>query len=201
MERKIFQIGFNRSGTTSLYKWFKQNNINAVHFEIPDSKRNLALAIHENIRMSRRPLEGFESFSFYSDMEFVSSTLITDFYTRFELLDRYYPGSKFIFNYRSLEDWIRSRNNHGKTGKYARDVGRYTQRYMDFYGLSEKQVEELWRRHFHEHYKNVIEYFESSPSQLFIMDLDNFSSQELIDFLPEYLFHNENFPISNTGPK
>lgn len=201
MERKIFQIGFNRSGTTSLHDWFIQNNIRSVHFEIPDSKRNLSLAIHENIRMSRRPLEGFESFSFYSDMEFVSSTLITDFYTRFQLLDRHYPGSKFIFNYRNIEDWIQSRNNHGKAGKFAQQVGLYKQRYMDFYGIGEFEVEKLWRKHFHEHHQRVIEYFKASPSQLFIMDLDNFSSRDLIDFLPEFSFHNENIPKSNTGPK
>ena len=201
MDQKIFQIGFNRSATTSLYKWLKSQNIPSLHFELPQTNRNLTLAIHENIRQGKRPLEGFEEYSFYSDMEFVSSTLITDFYTRFAILDHYYPGSKFILNYRNIHDWVRSRSNHGRTGKYAGQVSLYTKRYQEFYGISETEVENLWIKHYYEHINRVIEYFKDSPSQLLIMDLDNFNLDQLIEFLPNYKLRNIPFPISNTGLK
>lgn len=201
MDQKIFQIGFNRSGTTSLYKWFRSQNIPALHFELPESNRNLALAIHENIRQGKRPLEGFESYSFYSDMEFVSSTLITDFYSHFAILDQYYPGSKFILNYRNITDWVRSRSNHGRKGKYSGQVGSYKKRYEEFYRTNETEVESLWVNHYHEHINTVKEYFKESSEQLLLMDLDNFNPNELIKFLPDYRFKNIPFPISNIGLK
>ena len=79
---KIFQIGFNKCGTSSLYHFFKGNGIASVH------------------------LDGFDD---DSDDYFPCVHAYINYFTE---LDKQYPNSKFILNRRNLIKWIKSRQSH-----------------------------------------------------------------------------------------
>jgi len=69
-ECKVFQIGFNKSGTNSLCRFFIDNGLIAYHFE----DGNLADSIYENHKLNQPLLSAnkygdFSEGHFYSDME------------------------------------------------------------------------------------------------------------------------------------
>jgi hypothetical protein len=96
---KIFNIGFNRAGTSSLTEALQLLGYRAVHF------RHQEIRLHDiivaNRRAGRRLLFGLEdqydAFSDFAGQHF------------FEQIDAQYPGSKFIVTLRNLDDWLDSR--------------------------------------------------------------------------------------------
>lgn len=91
---KIFCIGFNKTGTTSLNKYFNDNKINSTH----NSK-----------------------WWYYNKNNLYSYTAFTDGYEHYdvkavfpnlEMLSEF-EDSKFILNTRELDKWMISRLNHG----------------------------------------------------------------------------------------
>ena len=126
---RIFQIGFNRCGTTTLIRFFQANNLKCLHW----GRGSIAAGI-EAARLEGKPLLSYvDGYFAYGDMEFVeveseSKKLLkkkpfrrlyknlpkdnlTPIYAfeNFRELDKQYPGSKFILNTRNVEDWINSR--------------------------------------------------------------------------------------------
>lgn len=118
MARKLFQIGFNRCGTTYIARLFAMNGYPAVHWEEG--------ALAEDIVWSRmtgvRPLQRWaERTVAFTDMESVRylNMPIAEGFRDFAFLDESYPGSVFLLNTRRLDDWIASRHRH-RGGSYAR---------------------------------------------------------------------------------
>lgn len=105
---RIFNIGLNRAGTTSLTEALNLLGIRAVHHK-HDGVR-LYDIMRANVQ-ARRPalhgLDGYDAFSDFAGHEF------------YELLDRQYPYSKFILTTRELESWLDSRER-----KVARNLAR-----------------------------------------------------------------------------
>jgi hypothetical protein len=199
---KVFQIGFNRVGTTSLHKFFEANNHRSLHWKVRTGKhagRNLALLAHENLwHKDRKMFSGVEDYVFYSDMEFVSHYLITNVYEKFELIEQHYPGSKFILNIRNREEWLRSRFNHGALPSDVHSP--YAERFMSFLGVSESELREIWRRHFDEHINHVRTFFQDKSNQLLEFELGKTKIDELVSFLPELNFKSLDFTRSNVTP-
>lgn len=87
MFNKVFCIGFNKTGTSSIHQLFLELGLRSYHgyyshFPVGD------------------PL--FKQFQCFSDGD----------EHPFELLDRSYPGSRFIVTTRRLDDWLVSRIRH-----------------------------------------------------------------------------------------
>lgn len=100
-----FQIGFRKCGTTSLWRFFEENGIPAVHFD----KGNLARRMRENINAGRRVLDGYdERYQAFTDMEFTDPTDYFEGFKCYREMMRDYPDAKFILNTRDRRRWLRS---------------------------------------------------------------------------------------------
>lgn len=156
---KIFQIGFNITGTRSLAYFFRKNNFKDFHWE----NRKLAEQLFANLDTQRKithfngKFEGpfpSKQGAFYSDMEKVISReerlghgdifFKWEAYKLFKELDNYYNNIYFILNLRN--DWIKRKieknKEKGKEGFYT-----------------EKELREFLEKNYNEHIKNVREYF------------------------------------------
>ncbi len=171
---KIFQIGFNKCGTRSMYQFFVDNNIPAMHW----SKGTVGHALRLNLTTGRRPFEGHEEYVFYSDlMGPVGQPMFEGQYYYKEFYDAY-PGALFILNTRDEDNWIKSRLRH------ADMIGRF----RNFYGLkTTEEVEDLWRRQWRTQHERVKAFFKDMPERLLIFDIEKHGGAELAAFVaPHY---------------
>ena len=100
-----FQIGFRKCGTTSLWRFFEENGIPAVHFD----KGDLARRMRSNIDAGRRVLDGYdERYQAFTDMEFTDPTDYFEGFKCYREIMRDYPDAKFILNTRDRKRWLRS---------------------------------------------------------------------------------------------
>lgn len=156
---KIFQIGFNKSGTASIYHYLKSEGFNSIHWD----DGHLSKKIKRNYEQGIPLLTGYESYQVFTDMEHREENGEA-FYSAekyYKELDAQYPGSIFILNYRDLDKWLMSRRNHPG----------YLQKTMNGLGFNEAQVIQLWTQEYHQHIKAVKEYFQGKDN-LIVIDLD-----------------------------
>jgi len=204
---RIFQIGFNRCGTTTFIRFFQANNLKCLHW----GRGSIAAGI-EAARLEGKPLLFYvDGYFAYGDMEFVeveseSKKLLkkkpfrrlyknlpkdnlTPIYAfeNFRELDKQYPGSKFILNTRNVEDWINSRIRFLERGYFYCKHG-------DRFHSSQEALNQCWREHWDEHTSNVREYFSNRPEDLLEFDLDKDGPEKIADF-----FCDLNLDISKWG--
>ena len=115
---RIFQIGFNKCGTTTLHRFFRDNGINSIHWE------NGEIAVNFHARSSRGedPFADYPDVAAFTDMIKVRGSLLEP-YKSFEEIYRWYPDSYFILNTRNASDWIESRVRHGLVPHYRAALG------------------------------------------------------------------------------
>jgi carbonic anhydrase len=68
---KIFQIGFNKCGTVSLYHFFEDNGLKPIHWDMG----MLATTIKYNHNNNLPLLKGYEKYDVFTDMENVHQNL------------------------------------------------------------------------------------------------------------------------------
>jgi hypothetical protein len=209
---RIFQIGFNKCGTLSLHKLFQDHCVPAVT-SIHWHSGYLARDIHDNILNGRRALEGYESYTFYSDMEYfrtyneqISFVSIAKDY--FDLLDIHYPNSKFILNTRNIDSWISSRLRHmcnlspmryGLTERLTDSVP-YVEYHKQSYGVdSIDDVIKIWKEEWHKHRDSVITHFTYRPNDLLVFDIEKDPFSKIVDFfqLCGLSFQTDRLPYEN----
>ena len=146
----VFLIGFNKTATRAFADFFEKNGFPSVHWD----NNRLVETMLGNLSAGRRILHGYdESFRFFSDFILFTSEKRVEGNAFFREMDRDYPGSFFILNNRSTEDWLLSRQRHGH--------GRFLE--LSFSQLSTSDVEvvrNVWRQEKEAHEKAVREYFE-----------------------------------------
>jgi hypothetical protein len=95
----VFNIGLNRAGTTSLAEALEILGIKTLHHKHQGNR--LFDLMQQNMRSGQRLFYGldplYRGFSDFAGQYF------------FQVIDRQYPGSKFILTTRNLEDWLASR--------------------------------------------------------------------------------------------
>ncbi len=195
---KIFQIGFNRCGTKSLYHFFNKNGLKVIHW----GRGSLAAGI-EAAHLEGKPLLTYiEGFDVYCDMEFMredhagewiseiqferlfdnySKPIITIpiyAFERFKELDEQYPDSRFILNKREPNNWIRSRKNFLKSGYYFCIHG-------DDFHQNQQELDECWMNHWHSHHNAVLNYFSNRPGTLLEYDIEKDSPNKLVNFFSD----------------
>ena len=171
---RIFQIGFNRCATTSLFYFFNKNGVPSYHFRGLNGK-NLAKIMKRNADKGSPVLTGTDDKIFFSDMEdFVPQRLFA-YAEYYKLLDQQYPDSRFILNIRNVDDWIesRARLHHGK-------VVEGEKRYSG--ARTDHEVFNIWRDHYYSHIKDVKSYFKEREADLLVFDIDSDSISKLIKF-------------------
>ena len=184
---KVFQIGFNRCGTTSLYHFFKQNNHRSVHWN--DFKWDKYFK--NNQSKNKLLCDGVDDIIFWSDIEFVQR--------QFQVFAEQYPNSKFIYNTRNIDNWIESRKKHytDKTN-FFKDI--YNQKLkLNKFNLT---LENYWKSEWIYHKQVIDEYFVGDKKKrLLIFDIEKDSSDKIINFLPELNFIDTKFPHRNKSKK
>ncbi len=178
MNKKIFQIGFNKAATGSIYKFFLDNGIPSVHWE----GGRLSKRINNNYLNGKPLLEGYEKYQGFTDMEhgLDSGGFFYVSETYFKELDQQYPNSLFIMNYRNIDSWLKSRLNH--------DQGRYLLQAMRGNNQTKEDICEKWKNEYIEHMKNVKEYF-LDKSNLLLLDIESEDKNLLGNFLIKHGFN------------
>jgi hypothetical protein len=149
---KIFCIGLNKTGTRSLIKGLQILGYRTVHFGGPRNRRSVEQALADN----RPLLEDLEDADAYADILALSSN--------FDVLDRQYPGSKFILTTRDLDEWLDSRKRHVEGNIEAKARGEYPGNFLviDIEGWTAERVE---------HEGRVRSYFADRPNDFLVMDI------------------------------
>ncbi len=137
---KIFCIGLNKTGTSSLHRALQDLGFTSQHFGGPPIRKAVERAIAED-----KPLLTYlPEADAYSDIQRLS--------VNFERLDREYPGSKFILTTRPIDGWIDSRRRHVERNRAAKARGEYDGTFLEI-------EPERWRELFEQHHRKVVEYF------------------------------------------
>jgi hypothetical protein len=168
---KIFQIGFNKCGTVSIYHFFKENGLKCIHWDMG----MLANTIQRNHKNNEPLLTSYEKYDVFTDMENVSQNLFSHV-AYYKELDAQYPGSKFILNIRPIDNWIQSRVNHPN----------YLETFKQITGLNENSVTELWKTQWTQHVDSVTTYFKDRPDDLLIFDIEC-ESHKLVEFSSRFM--------------
>jgi hypothetical protein len=183
---KIFQIGFNKCGTLSLWNLFNSySKLKAIHWDYG----NLAQKIYSNVYSDNHlPLDSYENYTYFGDMEcFIKEQnvikyiqIYKDF---FDILDINYPESLFILNTRNMDNWIRSRTNHSFV-----DTDNNTIQYIDLfkkvYNTNIKsEIIKIWKNDWKEHHNNIKKYFHRNIHRLFVFNIEKDSPDKLFNFL------------------
>jgi hypothetical protein len=159
MNKKIFCVGLNKTGTSSLHKAFTILDIKSVHF-MGAEKKNIKDVIQSNYLAGDNILKGLEHYDAFSDWDLGATTI--DIVKEF---DKQYPNSKFILNIRDLESWLNSREKHVKRNQKRKrkepeaDINWLT---VDRDG---------WTTQFTNHYNEVNKHFKGREDELLVFDV------------------------------
>ena len=169
--KKVFQVGFNKCGTTSLADYLKRSGYH--HFDHHSEREgNGALIIDQN-RILKTPLfQGLEHYDSFTDLEYVSAKSIVEAYKYIKQIYTEYPDAKYILNIRNKDAWIKSRLNHGK--------GSYLEAYMNYFSMNREEVIAKWETDWDEHIDNVMSTI--PESKLLIINIENIDYDALSTF-------------------
>jgi Sulfotransferase domain len=138
-QSKVFGIGLSKTGTTTLNEALQILGYSALHYPVG--------------------LRGVEQHDAATD------TPIAD---RFEMLDRTYPGSKFVYTVRQRDDWLRSCKTHWARSVDPREeVKELSER---LYGTAQFDAE-LFEEAYGRHEKRVLDYFSKRMDDLLVINL------------------------------
>lgn len=144
---KIFCIGLNKTGTTTLHQAFETIGVRSLHWGGPASGKKVGKALREG----RGLVDDFEDYDAFSDIAALSK--------RYRLLDEQYPGSRFILTTRPMEGWVESRRAHVVRNQERAGRGEYTGTFLTI-------EPDAWRAEFIEHHQQVADYFAGRPDLL-----------------------------------
>jgi lipopolysaccharide biosynthesis glycosyltransferase len=182
----FFGIGLSRTGTDSLGVAFDMLGLKAKHLPRGEEIKNL---------------DNLKQYHFADDISIAS---------RYKELDEKFPNSKFIYTVRDVDKWIISCKRFWES---LENLIAFSEKYKDqpqsdiWEGSSEiirmygqlRFDEDVFRKRYAEHDKEIREYFKDRPDDLLIMDVCNGDGWEkMIPFITdEYVEVNHLFPWSN----
>ena len=171
---KIFQIGFNKCGTSTLRHFLHKNGIASVHWD----EGRLAQRIFDNLAANKELLSGYEEFRAFGDMEFIDGSRFLEGYRLFRQFAAQYPDSVFILNTRDREQWIQSRFRHND--------GSYAAMHKSFYGVgSDEELAAIWRQEWERHHRGVLDFFRPGEFRFFTWRIDDDLPRLLEEHVPE----------------
>jgi hypothetical protein len=176
---KIFCIGFNKTGTISLYNALNRLGYAGIH-GLWENHLKVGKAIQE-----QKPLLSYfsENIVHFSDLDIIKDN--------YKLLDEQYPNSKFILNTRKKQDWLQSRTTHYED--YLRNM--HTNKYAKTWEWVTKSKEQ-WAKEWDKHHLNVVDYF-AGRSDLIVLDIPAGHGYERLCKFLDIPVINEEFPRLN----
>ena len=172
---KIFVIGFNRCGTTSLHVLFKRNRIPSLHYHVRERDVTLPHLLSTNLSLGQPLLGKINRWTAYSDMGSVTRFSIFEGARLFRQFHAEHPDAYFILNTRPLDKWIQSRLGHLK-GQYARNFAACA-------GVDEAKLPKIWRKQRDAHHADVRSYFAGNESRFLEFDIEADDPAQIRDFL------------------
>ena len=185
---KIFQIGFNKCGTSTIHRFLRANGVKCVHWD--DGR--LARRMFANLANGDNLMAGYEDFDAFTDMEYVDrfGTLLEG-YKLFPYLAAQYPDAVFILNTRDREAWIRSR---------LAWRGDYAARHRAYYNVaSNEELADVWRAEWDRHHSRVTKYFAGKSHRFFICRIESDLPHLLNEKLPEYHLDDKLYELRNVA--
>jgi hypothetical protein len=173
MSLRVFQIGFNKCGTRTLFRYLQENGFRGVHW----NKGRLAKAIFRNLSNGNDLLRGYENYDVLTDMEFVTKDFALEAYKLFPLLADAHPDAVFILNTREREDWIKSR--------FAHRHGNYSKKWKLALKIKDDaMLADFWRRDWDNHHARVEKYFSDKAARFVKFDIAKDSPEVLSRLFP-----------------
>lgn len=183
----IFQIGFNKCGTTSLHDFFVKNGYMSYHWD----NGKIANTIKENLN-SNNILKSYSKNSFFCDIECVDELIFAQNY--FKELSQCYPSAKFILNTRDKNKWIKSRLLHNNKTYVYKNNNIYSE--LLNIKSDESFLADLWSRQWDFHIQKVKNFFNNSD-KLLVFDIEKDNVCKLIDFFKDLDLNKEHWTVSN----
>jgi sulfotransferase family protein len=180
---KVFGIGLNKTGTSSLHRALELLGYRSVHWGGLETHEQILRAIDD-----RKPMLDYLD----PEPDAVSDVIAMTYY--FYLADLEYPGAKFILTLRDIDEWLDSRRRHVERNQRMKDSGNYDGAFLT--------VDiDTWVQEYRRHEAVVRDYFARRPADLLCFRPAESDWQPLCDFLglpvPEQPFPWENRDRSN----
>ena len=171
-EPRFFQIGFRRCGTSALAAFFNRAGIPCVHH---DGGR-LARRMRDNLARGARPLEGYERYRAFTNMDYIAEDDWFDGFRQYRALEAAY-GGKFILNTRPVAHWVESVMAHD-----ARRGRRGAAHALSRFGTADpERVAAGWRSLWEAHQRRVRA--DIAPGRLLVFDIESDPPERLCDFV------------------
>jgi hypothetical protein len=151
--RPVFGVGLNKTGTVSLHRALEILGYRSLHWGGPPARA-----------LVRRAMSRGEPLLSYLEPRPEAISDLEEITNSFELLDRQYPGSRFILTVRDLDAWLDSRRRHVEHNRRAREAGMYAGGFLEVEG-------KRWAADYRRHERRVREYFAGRPSDLLVLDV------------------------------
>jgi hypothetical protein len=145
---KVFGIGLNKTGTSSLHRALELLGYRSLHFGGLETHEHVLHAIDE-----RKPILSYIE----PEPDAICDVLAVTYY--FYLADLQYPGSKFILTLRDVDDWLDSRRRHVERNQQMKAAGEYEGPFLtvDLH---------TWAEEYRRHESIVRAYFAQRPQDL-----------------------------------
>ena len=145
---KVFGIGLNKTGTSSLHAALELLGYRSLHFGGVEAHASVLRAIDDG-----KPLLEYLD----PEPDAVSDVIAVTYY--FHLADVQYPGSKFILTLRDIDAWLDSRRRHVVRNQQMQASGQYEGAFLT--------VDlDTWAEEYRRHESVVRSYFEGRPQDL-----------------------------------
>lgn len=182
---KIFGIGLNRTGTTSLSEALNLLGYQAKHWND---------TIHMIDYVDGQWEIDYDQFNKFD--AFVDTPIARTY----KVLDQHYPGSKFILTTRGINSWLESCKRHFAAKKLKKRSKKNKILNKEIYGVDVFDKKQFIKIYF-KHFDNVKEYFKNRKNDLLIIDICRGEGwDELCSFLNEPI-PQELFPALNIAKK
>lgn len=157
---KVFGVGLNKTGTTSLAEALRILGYRTLHFEGEGcSSQDILAGVGRAVREERHPfahVPGLRNVDAFFDVRAV------DRY--FPALDAAYPGSRFILHTRPMEAWLASREKHVRRNLEQQARGQYHGGWLTV-------DVDSWKHLWVDHHDRVRSHFRGRPDDLLEIDV------------------------------
>ena len=178
---RVFGIGLNKTGTSSLHEALTILGFDSMHWGGPSVRKQVEAAEAAGMPLLSNLDPRYDAFSDVLPLT-----------KGYRLLDVQYPGSRFVLTVRPIDAWLDSRRRHVERNQRLREAGAY---HGDFLVVEE----DTWRVEWDEHLQHVRSYFGARADLLEIDLTTDPSWRPFCDLLgvPE---PDVAFPWSNRDP-